>query len=84
MPQCKAVLAVTRTPVHPATVAFMPKACRINYSVNIMGRAELFRTKPKLSAEVLMRVATSLEFCPPQHHMANNDFVYSAEVLDLR
>lgn len=44
--------------------AFMPKALRINYGVNIMGRAGLFCTKPKLSAEVLIYVATSPEFCP--------------------
>jgi hypothetical protein len=48
-----------------------------------MGRAGLFRTKPKLSAEVLIRVATSLEFCPPQHYITNNDFVYSTKALDL-
>jgi hypothetical protein len=66
-----------------ATIGFMPKALRINYGINIMGRAGLFRTKPKLSAEVLIRIATSLEFCPPQHHIANNDFVYSAKALDL-
>jgi hypothetical protein len=48
-----------------------------------MGRAGLFRTKPKLSAEVLIRVATLLEFCPPQHHIANNDFLHSGEALDL-
>jgi hypothetical protein len=49
-----------------------------------MGRAGLFRTKPKLSAEVLIRVTTSLEFCPPRHYMVNNDFVYSIEALDLK
>jgi len=67
------------------TWAFMPKASyKLNYSVsNYIGRAELFRTNPKLSAEVLIRVATLLEFWPPQHHMANNDFLRSAEVLDL-
>lgn len=36
----------------------------------------LFRTKPKLLAEVLIRVTTLLEFCLPQHYMmANNDFL---------
>jgi hypothetical protein len=35
---------------------------KCNYRVNIMGRAGLFRTKPKLSAEVLIRVATLLGF----------------------
>ena len=48
-----------------------------------MGRAGLFRTKPKLLAEVLIRVATLLKFCLPQHYMANNDFLYSVEALDL-
>jgi hypothetical protein len=30
---------------------------KLNYSVNITGRAGLFCTKPKLAAEVLIRVA---------------------------
>ena len=48
-----------------------------------MGRAGLFRTKPKLSAEVLIRVATLPEFTRHSSHKANNDFLYSGEALEL-
>jgi hypothetical protein len=65
-------------------LGFMPKAShKLNYSVSIIGRGELFRINPKLSPEVLIRVATLLEFCPPQHHMANNDFLRNVKVLNL-
>jgi hypothetical protein len=49
-----------------------------------MGRAGLFRIEAKLLAEVLIRVVTLLEVRPPQHHIANNDFLYSIKALDLR
>jgi hypothetical protein len=39
--------------------------CEVLNCVNIMGRAGLFRTKPKLAAGVLIRVATLLDF--PRH-----------------
>jgi hypothetical protein len=48
-----------------------------------MGRAGLFRTKPKLSAEVLIRVAISTEFARYSSHKANNDFLYRGEALEL-
>jgi hypothetical protein len=54
-----------------------------NYGVNIMGRAGLFRTKPKLSAEVLIRVATLPEFVRYSTHKANNDFLYRGKALAL-
>jgi hypothetical protein len=48
-----------------------------------MGRAGLFRTKPKLSAEVLIRVATLPEFARHSSHKANNDFLYGSEALEF-
>lgn len=42
-------------------------------------RARLFRTKPKLLAEVLIRVAALLEFARYRNHKANYDFLYRGE-----
>jgi hypothetical protein len=49
-----------------------------------MRHAGLFRTKPKLSAEVLIRVATLPEFARHSSYKANNDFLYRSEALELR
>jgi hypothetical protein len=48
-----------------------------------MGRTRLFRTKPKLLAEVLIRVATLPEFARHSSHKANDDFLYRGEALEL-
>jgi hypothetical protein len=48
-----------------------------------MERAGSFRTKPKLSAEVLIRVATLPEFARHSSHKANDDFLHSGEALEL-
>jgi len=40
-----------------------------------------FRTNLKLSAEVLIRVATLPEFAHHSSHKANNDFMYRGEAL---
>jgi hypothetical protein len=48
-----------------------------------MGRAGLFRTKPKLAAEVLIRVANLTWICLPQHHKPDDDFLHSGEALEL-
>ena len=48
-----------------------------------MGRAGLFRTKLKLSAKVLICVATLTEFARHSSHKANNDFLYRGEALEL-
>ena len=48
-----------------------------------MGRAGLFRTKPKLAAEVLIRVATLPEFAHHSSQKANNDFLYRGKALEL-
>jgi hypothetical protein len=47
-----------------------------------MGRAGLFCTKPKLSAEVLIRMTALLEFARHSSHKANNDFLHSGKALD--
>ena len=46
-------------------------------------RARLFRTKPKLLAEVEISVAIIYKFCSPQYHKANSDFLHSGEALKL-
>jgi hypothetical protein len=48
-----------------------------------MERAGLFRTKPKLSAKVLIRVVTLPEFAHHSSHNTNNDFLYRGEALEL-
>ena len=48
-----------------------------------MGRARLFRTKPKLSAEVLIRVTTLPEFARHYSYKANNDFLYKGKALEF-
>jgi hypothetical protein len=53
------------------------------YSVNIIGGAGLSRTKPKLLAEVLIRVATLCEFARHSSHEASNDFLCWGEALEL-
>jgi hypothetical protein len=71
---------------HPAPQYEWPSCLRLhhsNYSVNIMGRAGLFRTKPKLSAKVLIRVATLPEFARHSSHKANNNFLHSSMALEL-
>ena len=55
--------------------------CKWNYSVNITGHAELVRTKPKLSVEVLIHLVTLLEVARHSSYNANNDFLYSNEAL---
>jgi hypothetical protein len=47
-----------------------------------MGRAGLFCTKPKLSAEVLIRVTTLLEFARYSSYKANNGILHSSKALD--
>jgi hypothetical protein len=48
-----------------------------------MGRVGLFRTKPKLSAEVLIRVATLPEFARYSSYKANNELLYRGKALKL-
>jgi hypothetical protein len=48
-----------------------------------MARAGLFRTKPKLSAKVLIGVATLPKFANYIRHKANNDFLHSCKALKL-
>jgi hypothetical protein len=48
-----------------------------------MGRAGLFRTKPKLSAEVLTYVATLPECARYSSYKADDDSLYSREALEL-
>jgi hypothetical protein len=50
---------------------------------NFMGRAGLFRTKPKLSAEVLIHLATLLEFARHSSHKPNGNFLYRGKALEL-
>jgi hypothetical protein len=48
-----------------------------------MRRVRLFRTKPKLLAEVLIRVTTLLEFARYSSYKANNEFLYKGYALEL-
>ena len=43
----------------------------------------LFRTKPKLSAEVLIYVVTLGEFASYISYKANSDFLYRDKALEL-
>ena len=47
------------------------------------GTCGVVRTKPKLSAEVLIHVATLIEFVRHSTTRATNDFLHSREALEL-